>query len=74
MVAVEVVVGVLGQGLAQDEETKGAGPRPKTEAVLQRSVLRGFPCLPRRQAVLLSSVWTRLSTATLLVFNRHWPS
>lgn len=73
-VAAAAVAGVLGEGLAQDEGTKGAGPRLKTEAVLQRSVLQGCPCRLHPPAVLLSSAWTKLSTATLLASNRLWPS
>lgn len=68
------VVGALAGGLAQGEGTKGAGPLPRIEAVLQRSVPLGFLCLPRPPAVLLSSAWTKLSTATLLASNRLWPS
>lgn len=72
--AVEEAVRVLEEGPGQDEETRGAGPLPRIEVVLQRSVPRGFPCLPHLPAVLLSSGWTKLSTATLLASNRLWPS
>lgn len=71
---VEVEVGAQGEGPAQDEGTRGAGPLPRTEAGLQRSVPRGSPCLPHPPAVRLSSAWTKLSTATLLASNRLWPS
>lgn len=75
MVAVvEVVVQALGDGLAQDEGIRGAGPLPKTEAVLLRSDLRDFLCLRHPPAVLLFSAWTKLSTATLLASNKLWPN
>lgn len=75
MVAVvEVVVQALGDGLAQDEGIRGAGPLPKTEAVLLRSDLRDFLCLHPPPAVPLFSAWTKLSTATLLASNRLWPN
>lgn len=75
MVAVvEVVVQALGDGLAQDEGIRGAGPLPKTEAVLLRSDLRDFLCLHHPLAVLLFSAWTKLSTATLLASNKLWPN
>lgn len=64
----------LGDGLAQDEGIRGAGPLPKTEAVLLRSDLRDFLCLRHPPAVLLFSVWTKLSTATLLASNKLWPN
>lgn len=66
-------VGDLEGGLAQGEETRGAGPLPRTEADL-RSVPQGFLCLPRLPAARLSSAWTKLSTATLLASNRLWPN
>lgn len=56
---VEAVEGVLEGGPAQGEGTRGAGPLPRTEAVLRRSVLQGFLCLPHPLAVLLSSAWTK---------------
>lgn len=75
MVAVvEVVVQALGDGLAQDEVIRGAGPLPKTEAVLLRSDLRDFLCLRHPPAVLLFSAWTKLSTAILLASNKLWPN
>lgn len=74
MAVVEVVVQALGDGLAQDEGIRGAGPLPKTEAVLLRSDLRDFLCLRHPPAVLLFSVWTKLSTATLLASNKLWPN
>lgn len=74
MAAAVEVVGVLEGGPAQGEGTRGAGPLQRTAAVLQRSVPRGFLCIPRPPAVLLSSAWTKLSTATLLASNRLWPS
>lgn len=43
-------------------------------AALQRSAPQGCPCLPHHPAALLSSAWTRLSTATLLASSRLWPS
>lgn len=64
----------LGDGLAQDEGIRGAGRLPKTEAVLLRSDLRDFLCLRHPPAVLLFSVWTKLSTATLLASNKLWPN
>lgn len=69
----EVVVQALGDGPAQDEGIRGAGPLPRTEAVL-RSDLRDFLCLRHPPAVLLSSAWTKLSIATLLESNRLWPN
>lgn len=39
-----------------------------------RSVPQGFLCLPHPPAALLSSAWTKLSTATLLASNRLWPN
>lgn len=74
MAVVEVVVQALGDGLAQDEVIRGAGPLPKTEAVLLRSDLRDFLCLHHPPAVLLFSAWTKLSTATPLASNRLWPN
>lgn len=74
MAVVEVVVQALGDGLAQDEVIRGAGPLPKTEAVLLRSDLRDCLCLHHPPAVLLFSAWTKLSTATLLASNRLWPN
>lgn len=74
MAVVEVVVQALGDGLAQDEVIRGAGPLPKTEAVLLRSDLRDFLCLRHPPAVLLFSAWTKLSTATLLASNKLWPN
>lgn len=70
----EVVVQALGDGLAQDEVIRGAGPLPKTEAVLLRSDLRDFLCLRHPPAVLLFSAWTKLSTAILLASNKLWPN
>lgn len=43
-------------------------------AVLQRSDLRDFLCLHHPPAVLLSSAWTRLSTAILQASSRLWPN
>lgn len=63
--AVEEAVGVLEGGPAQDEGTRGVGPLPKTEAGPQRSEPQGFLCLLHLPVVLLSSVWTKLSIATL---------
>lgn len=45
-----------------------------SSAVLRKSGPQGCRCLPRPPAVLLSSAWTKLSTATLLASNRLWPS
>lgn len=70
----EVVVQALGGGLAQDEGIRGAGPLPRTEAVLPRSDLRDFLCLRHPPAVLLSSAWTKLSTAILQASSRLWPN
>lgn len=67
-------MGVLERGPAQDEETRGAGPLPRTEADFRRSVPQGFLCLPHHPVVLQSSAWTKLSTATLLASNGLWPS
>lgn len=66
-------MGDLEGGPAQGEGTKGAGPLPRTEADL-RSDPQGFLCLPRPPAALLSSAWTKLSTAILLASNRLWPN
>lgn len=72
--AVAEVVGDLEGGPAQGEGTRGAGHLPRTGADLLRSGPRGFLCLPHHPAVLLSSAWTKLSTATLLASNRLWPN
>lgn len=72
--AVEEVAGVLEGGPAQGEGTRGAGPLPRTEAVPQRNVPQGSLCLPLPPAVLRSSAWTKLSTATLLASSRLWLS
>lgn len=69
-----VVVQALGDGPAQDEGIRGAGPLPRTEAGLPRSEPRGFLFLHHPPAVLLSSAWTKLSTATRLASNRLWPN
>lgn len=45
-----------------------------SSAVPQRSVPQGSLCLPRPPAVLRSSAWTKLSTATLLASSRLWLS
>lgn len=71
---VEEEVGGLEEGQAQGEGTREAGHLPRTEAVLRKSGPQGCRCLPRPPAVLLSSAWTKLSTATLLASNRLWPS
>lgn len=71
---VEVVVQALGDGPAQDEGIRGAGPLPRTEAVLLRSDLRDSLCRRHPPVVLLSSAWTKLSIATLLASNRLWPN
>lgn len=73
VVAVEEV-GVLEGGVALDEGTREVGHLQRTEAGLQRSVLQGFLYHLLPLAVLLSSAWTRLSTAILLASNRLWPS
>lgn len=72
--AVEEVVGDLEEGPAQGEGIRGAGPLPRTGADLQRSGPQGFLCLLHPPAVLLSSAWTKLSTATPLASNRLWPN
>lgn len=43
-------------------------------AAFLRSVPQAFLCLPHHPAVLQSSAWTKLSTATLLASNGLWPS
>lgn len=45
-----------------------------SSADLLRSGPQGFLYLPLHPAVLLSSAWTKLSTATLLASNRLWPN
>lgn len=74
-----MLVGKLGSRCLIDREQGRNLVSPGADAllspaVLLRSDLRDFLCLRRPPAVLLSSAWTKLSTAILQASNRLWPN